>query len=252
MKDKLKIGLFFAVAFISIIQVAAALTMTLRPDGQGVYSEWTNVGCGSGSSEWQCVDEVSVNTSDYLYTSSKTKKETFTFSNTGPANMTINNLTIYYYAKRYSSSRYKVQPLIKINGNNYLGSIKNLGSSYAYVSETYNTNPKTGNPWTKSEVDALEAGMKSYKSTYGGYVAQVYVVVDYTIPDSCSDTDGGWVSTIQGTVSGYLSEQYYNSTDYCFNSTVVVEFYCVGNYSYNSTMGCDPYLNQTCVNGACV
>src|SRR3989344_3621678 len=58
-----------------------AATETIRPDAQGARTGWGNTGCGSGSSEYQCVDEATLNTGDYLQTTG-TSKETFTFANT--------------------------------------------------------------------------------------------------------------------------------------------------------------------------
>jgi len=73
---------------------------------------------------------------------------------------------------------------------------------------------------------------------------------DCGTPDSCDDTDGGYVPGVQGTASGYLNEIWYSDTDYCLDSSTLVEYYCVGDYEYNSI---GPCMNSTtCVNGACV
>jgi len=70
------------------------------------------------------------------------------------------------------------------------------------------------------------------------------------IPDSCSDTDGGWVILTQGTVSGYLNEQYYSDPDYCVTNTTLMEYYCSGNYAYNSSTSCFTNTTSQCINGA--
>ncbi|MBN2203105.1 MAG: hypothetical protein JW700_02895 [Candidatus Aenigmarchaeota archaeon] len=72
------------------------------------------------------------------------------------------------------------------------------------------------------------------------------------ILDSCSDTDGGFVLTTQGTASGYLSENPYNYTDYCANNMTLVEFYCSGNLAYNYSTSCYTNTTTMCYNGACV
>jgi hypothetical protein len=72
-------------------------------------------------------------------------------------------------------------------------------------------------------------------------------------PDSCSDTDGGFVVENQGTASGYYEGSPYNHTDYCVDSTNIVEYYCVGDWLYDSgSMPC--WINNqtaTCVDGSC-
>lgn len=225
-----------------------AATITIRPNGNGQYSAWINSGCIS-TAEYQCVDETPAITSDYLYTASASVSESFGFQDTNLTNVTINNIVVYYYGQRYSTSRYKFQPLLRISGADYLGSVKSLTATYAYYTETYNTNPATGSAWTIAEVDALQAGMKSYSSSYGGKIAQVYIVVNYSVPDSCSDTDGGYEPTIFGSVLGWLSQNYYYYDDYCVDNTTVMEYYCSGDYSDSSSSSCTG--NTTCIAGAC-
>jgi hypothetical protein len=48
------------------------------------------------------------------------------------------------------------------------------------------------------------------------------------IPDSCSDTDGGLVIQVKGTVSGYLDGATYTYTDSC-TGTTLKEWYCSSN-----------------------
>ncbi len=196
MKNKHLFLTSFVVLFVLTSSVAFADTLTIRPDGQGAYTQFVNVGCGSGSSEWQCVDEVNVSTSDYLYKRNNNRRESFTFSNTGLTDEEINSVALYYYAYRYNSKNYKMQPLIRASSTNYYGSVINLGSSYAYSSQVYSTNPATGSAWTISEVNALEAGMRTYTSNGGARVAQVYAVVDYTadsqpVADASADPTSG-------------------------------------------------------------
>ncbi len=70
-------------------------------------------------------------------------------------------------------------------------------------------------------------------------------------PDSCSDTDGGIVKKVQGTVSGYKNNQAYSNTDFCLSGTSLTEYYCGGTNAYNTTQTCLANESSTCVNGAC-
>src|SRR3989344_2820142 len=185
-----KIGLYLCLFLMLNIGIASAETVILRPDGQGYFRQWSNVSCPSGK-EWQCVDESTPGTVDYLYTNTKNKIETFNFSGSGLASCVINSIRLVFYAKRYSSTRYSVNPVLRINGIVNAGTSIALGSGYNYYSATFSTNPATGLPWTIEEVDNLEAGIKSSAVNYGGVIAQAFVEIDYTQTDSCADTDNG-------------------------------------------------------------
>lgn len=77
-----------------------------------------------------------------------------------------------------------------------------------------------------------------------------------TIPNSCSDTDGGWNVNVKGTVSGYYSSRSYSYTDYCIpsntTSTMLWEYYCSGGLEYGGTWNCASNTTTSCVDGACV
>jgi hypothetical protein len=246
-----KIGFMAVISAILASSFALASTVTIRPDGQGYYSAWTNTACGSGTSEWQCVDENPFNTTDYLSTSSASVGESFSFGNTGLSSVTINSVTLNYYATYSSSSKKMFQPLIRVNSTNYLGSAKTTTGSWAYYNQTYATNPATNASWTLSQVDNLEAGMMSYTSNPGAKTAQVYAVVSYTqnYPDSCSDTDGGIYAWTYGIVSGYYSNNPFYTNDTCADTSNVLEYYCNGNYKANTTVNCgsDEYSSNYCV-----
>ncbi|MBD3203774.1 hypothetical protein GF327_05735 [Candidatus Woesearchaeota archaeon] len=72
------------------------------------------------------------------------------------------------------------------------------------------------------------------------------------LPDSCSNTDGGFVPEEFGTVSGYIDEQEYSRQDICISNTTLVEFSCIGDYAYNSTVNCEQNLTTYCSDGRCI
>ena len=72
-----------------------------------------------------------------------------------------------------------------------------------------------------------------------------------TIPDSCTDTDGGWEPFVKGTVSGYLNEEPYSYTDYCFDNQTLNEYYCSGGRPYSGLSHCGN-VTTSCSNGVCV
>jgi len=73
------------------------------------------------------------------------------------------------------------------------------------------------------------------------------------IPDSCSDTDGGYNVAVKGTASGYFNQQPYSSMDVCVGTVNLTEYYCGGGRVYSATVNCDQNSSGgTCSNGACV
>jgi hypothetical protein len=78
-------------------------------------------------------------------------------------------------------------------------------------------------------------------------------IITTTIPNSCSDTDGGMIYTVKGTISGYYNSQPYSNTDYCSGSTgVLVEYYCSAGSSFNTAYNCVGNSTTSCVDGACI
>jgi len=84
-------------------------------------------------------------------------------------------------------------------------------------------------------------------------------------PASCSDSDGGFVPTVQGTASGYDGNgSQYSNTDNCVDSATLTEWYCMGvggktpsssNYACSNLNTGGNGTNSTsyvCVSGACV
>ncbi len=77
-----------------------------------------------------------------------------------------------------------------------------------------------------------------------------------TIPNTCSDTDGGWSVNVKGTVSGNYNGQPYSYTDFCLPSntttTILNEYYCSSGIKYSSTWNCAGNTTTSCVDGACI
>jgi hypothetical protein len=172
-------GLFIGLLGIALMAGLSAATITyLNPNGNGAYSEWTNVGCLS-TSEYQCVDEDpgSHDTSDYLYASAPFVYETFAFENLGTCS-NVNYVALGYYASS-NETRYLL-PIMRIHWNIYVGTpIEIHAYPYQWYAQYFFTNPYTGHAWTCAEVNDLEAGMESTGSS-GVSVATMYARASYT------------------------------------------------------------------------
>jgi hypothetical protein len=74
-----------------------------------------------------------------------------------------------------------------------------------------------------------------------------------TNPDSCTDTDGGSVVTVKGTVSGYQNNVPFSYDDTCLNNITLAELYCSSSKKpLNFTYNCNTNMTSICLNGACV
>jgi hypothetical protein len=167
------------IGLLMMSMVSYAAFATLRPDSNGFLNQWSRTGCGSN---YQCVDEATANTSDYLSIGVGTRYQTFGFQNLVGNVSAVQNVMLIYYAKQYDGNHTTMEPMVRINTSNYFGSVFNLTPTYNYTYYSWSTNPKTGLAWTVSDVNALEAGMRSsvYTLNGGGNVAQVYAFVQYT------------------------------------------------------------------------
>lgn len=112
------------------------------------------------------------------------------------------------------------------------------------------------------------------ESNCGDGVCEGVEVCDGCIADcghcnSCSDSDGGIIISIQGTTSGYLNKVYYAHTDYCTDPSNVMEYYCTGVYEHSQQQSCGTdtyagsnycmsgdvyrnYVDYSCSNGTCL
>ena len=153
---------------------------TLRPNAAG---DETNLSkSGGGGDNYDRVDEV-VSDDDGSYVSLAIVTWTRDLYNLDDSvgTGTINSVTVYAKGRESQSSGFAWL----VTGIKTLGTIDDstnlaLTTSYADKSETFTTNPVTGNPWTWTEVDALQAGVRLRCETgYGdARCTQVWVVVD--------------------------------------------------------------------------
>ncbi len=154
----------------------------LRPNGSGTYTQCSRQ--PGYSNNWQCVDEETPDDgSTYVYTEwGDTERDTYNLQNHTSGNGTINSVTVHIRSRSTSYWQNKrFETMIRTYGNSYYGTETWVGNSWTDLSTTYNTNPSNGQPWTWSQIDALEAGVRQYDLGYYGdaQTTQVYVEVDY-------------------------------------------------------------------------
>jgi len=158
-----------------------AVDEILRPNAGGQYAEWGTV-YPLGTVHWDCCDEQPpdddasyVQTADNIY-----KKEAYNlFDHT--ASGIINWIRVYVRAKKTAGPPSYIRTLVRTNGTDYESADLALSTSYQNQYTQYNINPNTGQPWTWSEIDALQAGASSrdFGASHVRMTA-VWVVVNYT------------------------------------------------------------------------
>lgn len=111
---------------------------------------------------------------------------------------TINSVRLYYRGMRHSAYYGGgFRGVIRTHDTDYVTATR-TPTSWTTYSELYTTNPNTGQPWTWTEIDALQIGCAAFSGYeydpkndqwYPADVTQVYAVVDYTpVTETAYDT----------------------------------------------------------------
>lgn len=131
---------------------------TIVPNSLGTKDEWTG--------NYADIDDVGIpSDADYIYTDAINKIESFGLTNlsTPAQNMDVVAAVVSARARRGVTGPQNLKPFVRTNSTDY------EGATYASVPATFTNlppvvmavNPVTGNPWTITEIQDLEAGFKS-------------------------------------------------------------------------------------------
>ncbi|GAG41230.1 unnamed protein product, partial [marine sediment metagenome] len=158
--------------------IAGATSEILRPIGVGSTTGMSQF--PATGSNWDKVDEV-IEDSDgtYVYANSTAYDLYATSDHTGSG--TINSVTIHMLIAREGSGPTGGYTMLRTEGTDYQGASHFTNSTqpnYEEFTEVYTNNPSTLLPWTWTQVDAMEIGVRRGMGPLR--VTQVYAVVDYT------------------------------------------------------------------------
>ncbi len=135
--------------------------IALNPDGNGDTIQWT----ASSGSNYQCVDEglPGNGDTDYVYTEYTNRVDLYTLQNPSiPSESIIRRVWVTAVARKTTSDPATLALGIKTNNAEYWGSAQDLLTSYkVFHSQEYTKNPNTNNEWTLSDINNLQAGIKS-------------------------------------------------------------------------------------------
>ena len=143
---------------------------TLRPTGINTRDDWYSGWPNAWDDCYKNVNEATKNETDYNYNSdiytgvNQTQSVLYTLE-TYSGGDAISQITLNGYYRTGGVSGAQARFRIKTGGTIYEDSFFNPDSAYTLYSKVYTTNPKTGNPWSAAEVNALAAG-DSLQSIY--------------------------------------------------------------------------------------
>ena len=179
-------------------------TVTLRPNDNGYSIQWSI----SDSTHYGATSDQSDTT--YVYSSTVGQTEFLNLDDPTFSDINIINWIQVYYRCRSvggSAGPEKIDLYIRSNGTDTQTDANRAVNRTAFTDIAGTpqiTNPVTGNPWTKSEVAALQAGMIVDTVGAGEEIqcSEIWVVVDYN-PWNLIET---WTGTVEAPAEWQLIE----------------------------------------------
>jgi hypothetical protein len=164
-------------------------TLTLRPNTASATAQTRS----AGTNNYECIDEATLDESDYCYcggsSSGQTLVDLYGFPDHSTESGTINSVTVKAYAKKIikgtDANNVTIRMAIDISGTSYFGSANNLTTSTALYSHTYSVNPATSSAWSWTNVDNLLVGDEltsdriDKNNNVDAICYQLWVEVDY-------------------------------------------------------------------------
>lgn len=130
----------------------------LLPDGAGAYTEFaTLVGAAS---HYEAVDEADPDDdTSYVEETTVDDRDTFTFANHPLSSASIAGIQVLMRARKNTAGDAKIARLYR-RGSDDQGSDVALQTSYAYHREIMETDPIAAAPWTPTNINAAEFGVR--------------------------------------------------------------------------------------------
>ena len=130
----------------------------LTPSGAGNSAQWDP----STGANYACVDEVPYSDTDFISTNVVDEVDTYAMSDLPGAAAVVKCVQVSARARREGASTpQNIALAVRTTGGDAYSADQVLQTSFITHSKIWETNPGTTNPWTVSEVNAMEAGVKS-------------------------------------------------------------------------------------------
>jgi len=161
-------------------------TLLLRPNAPG-HSPQSLGQYPTTGEQWDKVCEVTPDeNATYLYCINAFFWNMFNLPDHTTETDTIVSVKVTIRCKRSGEDAY-AYPMVRTGDTSYYGAYQSLPTDWANHSHQWDTNPKTGLPWTWADIDALQIGVALQGPavyTHPNYYrcTQVYVEVEYGAP----------------------------------------------------------------------
>lgn len=114
----------------------------------------------TGSDNYACVDELPLNSTDYVSSATVGDKDRYTVTDLGYTPTAIVGVKVSTVANKDDITTRTLRNNLKSGGTNVNGTTRALSSSYRFIEDVFPNDPNTSTNWTKSGVDAIEVGME--------------------------------------------------------------------------------------------
>ena len=163
---------------IAVTDIALSNYLLLKPDGDGTFTDWS--GTYADWDDYPTHDEDSTT----VYATDKSLHESSTLTDRTAEAWTIEKVRVTVVARsNISTTSDRFYVMLVIGGTKYDSMLTQYTPTTTYSKYTgvWTNNPATASAWTWSDIDALEAGVRSYRS-FGSWqiklmVTQLYVEV---------------------------------------------------------------------------
>jgi hypothetical protein len=130
---------------------------TILPTSDGNYSQFTP---STGSSHYVLVDETAPNTTDYNDGSGVGDRDSYGMGNLSAlTSQTVYGVQVNAAILKDDAGAKSAATFVRSSSTNGDGASAALGTSQAYVSQVFETDPNGSIAWTETTVNAMEAGV---------------------------------------------------------------------------------------------
>jgi hypothetical protein len=131
--------------------------IAIKPNAAGDVDDFTP----SAGDNYECVDEVPYNTTDYNESATDGHLDLFNLEACGLSGVDILGVDVKWMALKTVANGDQQRAVIKTGGTEYDGSDQGFDTTYTRLIETWRTNPDTAVAWTTADLDALQAGYEN-------------------------------------------------------------------------------------------
>jgi hypothetical protein len=130
-----------------------------RPDGNGDFSDLEN-SAGNHTDNYTYVDSEYEQFITYVASPTPGDEDTYVMTPLPyPAGEVLGVQTVILADKDNSATR-EIEPVLRIAGADYAGTAVALGTGAQYQQQMYETNPATSSPWTVTDVNDTQLGVR--------------------------------------------------------------------------------------------